>query len=347
MNILVTGGAGYIGSHTVRLLAAHGYRITIFDSFVTGHRELVPGFEIIEGDLGDSLALRKALTGIDVVMHSAASAYVGESVANPRKYFTNNVSNGLNLLHAVLDSQVRRFVLSSTCTVYGVPTTLPMTEEMPCFPANPYGESKLFLEKTLEAYERAYGLKSVRLRYFNAAGAHPAAAIGEVHNPETHLIPLVLEAAAGLISHLDVYGADYETPDGTCVRDFTHVMDLAQAHVTAVQYLNNCPGSTAINLGTGRGSSVGDVILAVERITGKKVRVRVAPRRPGDPAMLVADCRKAERVLNWRAQYSLDDMIETAWRWINTEAYQRLRHFERASTIPDIPRDIVRATSSS
>jgi UDP-glucose-4-epimerase GalE len=325
MKILVTGGAGYIGSHTVRLLTQAGHRVTIFDNFVTGHWEMASGYQLVEASLGDQAALGRALKGMDVVIHFAASAYVGESVSNPRKYFDNNVTDGLVLLNAVLDSGVRKFVLSSSCAVYGVPPTLPIHEQMPCRPTNPYGESKLFMEKALEAYDIAYGLRSIRLRYFNAAGADPGGLIGEVHDPETHLIPLALEVAAGLRDHIEVYGTDYETEDGTCIRDFTHVMDLARAHVQAVRYLGSGGECCAVNLGTGRGHTVAEVISSVERITGRTVKVIMAPRRAGDPPVLVADSSKAERVLNWRARHSLDDMVDSAWRWINSDAYRAMK----------------------
>lgn len=330
MNILVTGGAGYIGSHAVRLLDRHGHRVRIYDNFSTGYKSLVSSFEVVEGETGDYGSLCQALRDIDLVMHFAASAYVGESVSHPRKYFTNNVVNGLALLHAVMDAGVRNFIFSSTCAVYGAPVTVPITEEAPCRPANPYGESKLFLERALEAYERAYGLRSVRLRYFNAAGCDPDAGIGEAHQPETHLIPLALEVAAGVRDSLEIYGNDYDTPDGTCIRDYTHVQDLVSAHVQATDYLARGGASCSLNLGTGKGHSVADVVSGVERVTGRKVRVKIARRREGDPPVLVADATRAARVLGWHARYSLDDILRSAWGWQNSREYRSLINLQQA-----------------
>lgn len=325
MKILVTGGAGYVGSHAVRSLEDRGHYVKIFDNLSAGHRELVQHYEVVHGDLKDSDLLRRELEGIDVVMHFAASAYVGESVVNPRKYFRNNVENGLSLLNAVVDAGVRQFVFSSTCAVYGIPESLPVREDSPCKPVNPYGDSKLFFERALAAYDHAYGLKSVRLRYFNAAGADAEGRTGELHDPETHLLPLALECAAGLRTHLDVYGHDYETPDGTCIRDFTHVSDLASAHAKAVDYLTNAGSSCTINLGTGKGHSVNDVISTVERVSKLPVNVRKVDRRAGDPPVLVADVSRAAALLDWRAVHSLEDMVQSAWRWMNSDMYRRLR----------------------
>jgi UDP-glucose-4-epimerase GalE len=237
--ILVTGGAGYIGSHAARALRRAGYEVVLYDNFSTGCRRLAQGFELVEGDIADEKRLRPVLARADAVMHFAAHAYVGESVENPRKYFQNNVAAALTLLNSALDAGIRRFVFSSSCAVYGIPTQLPITEQTPRELVNPYGASKLFFENALEAYGRAYGLRSVRLRYFNAAGADDGGEIGELHDPETHLIPLALAAAAGNGSELQIYGSDYPTSDGTCVRDYIHVNDLADAHVRALQYLEN------------------------------------------------------------------------------------------------------------
>ncbi len=320
MAILVTGGAGYIGSHVARALRRSGYEVLLYDDLSNGFRRLVRGFELVEGDVADEKKLLPILARVDAVMHFAAHAYVGESVDNPRKYFQNNVLGALSLLHSVLDSRVRRFVFSSTCAVYGIPGKTLIDEETPREPVNPYGASKLFLEYALDAYSRSYGLRSVILRYFNAAGADESGEIGELHNPETHLVPLALLATAAHFPALQVYGSDYPTPDGTCVRDYIHVSDLAEAHVLALQYLerggDQKPGpSLAINLGTGRGHSVLEVIQAAESATGRPVRRTMGPRRPGDPPTLVADPAKAQRVLGWTAKRNLADIVSSAWTW--------------------------------
>jgi UDP-glucose 4-epimerase len=324
MNILVTGGAGYIGSHAFRMIAARGHRVRIYDNLSLGHRELAQGFELIEADISDTRQLRPALDGIDLVMHFAACAYVGESVVEPRKYFTNNVVNGLALLNTVVDAGVKRFVFSSTCAVYGA-HDVPVTESTPCAPINPYGDSKLFFERALDAYDLKYGLRSVRLRYFNAAGADESREIGELHQPETHLIPLALEAAAGARPALEINGDDYPTPDGTCIRDFIHVNDLSRAHAQAADYLEADVASRVINLGSGRGYSIREVVSAIERITGRPVPTRVAPRRPGDPAVLVADASLAKTLFGWTPKYSLDETVASAWRWMQSENCQKLR----------------------
>lgn len=317
MAILVVGGAGYIGSHAARALQRAGYEAIIYDSLVNGHRRLTEGFELIEGDIADGGKLRSALKRVDGVMHFAAHAYVGESVQNPRKYFQNNVEAALGLLNETIDAGIRRFVFSSTCAVYGDPAKVPITEDNPRQPVNPYGTSKLFCEFALEAYDRAYGLRSARLRYFNAAGADDGGEIGELHNPETHLIPLAL-AATGDGSELNIFGTDYPTPDGTCVRDYIHVNDLADAHVRALQHLEKGGESVALNLGTGRGDSVLDVIKAAEAATGRTVRRKLGPRRPGDPPVLVADAARAQKVLGWRATRSLPEIVSSAWKWMQT-----------------------------
>ncbi len=316
MAVLVVGGAGYIGSHAARALRRSGYEVIIYDNLSTGHRCLAEGFELIEGDIGDASTLRPALLRSDAVMHFAAHAYVGESVENPRKYFRNNVESALCLLNATVDAGIRRFVFSSTCAVYGVPVKVPITEDNPREPVNPYGTSKLFLEHALEAYDQAYGLKSARLRYFNAAGADESGEIGELHEPETHLIPLALAAAAPGNAQLQVFGSDYPTPDGTCIRDYIHVNDLAEAHVRALQHLEKGGNSLSLNLGTGRGYSVLEVIQATEAVVGRSVRRQVGPRRAGDPPRLVANAERAQQVLGWKTRYGLPEIVSTAWAWM-------------------------------
>lgn len=249
-------------------------------------------------------------------MHFAACAYVGESVANPRKYFANNVSAGLSLLNSALDAGIRRFVFSSSCAVYGIPGQIPIGEETPREPVNPYGASKLFFENALEAYDRAYGLRSVWLRYFNAAGADEGGEVGEIHDPETHLVPLALEAATEDGPELQICGGDYPTPDGTCIRDYIHVSDLADAHVRALQHLESGGDSQAVNLGTGCGHSVLEVVKAAERATGRAVRRTIGPRRAGDPPILVADSAKAKKALGWTAQRNLAHIMSSAWNWM-------------------------------
>ena len=317
MKVLVVGGAGYIGSHAAHALKRRGYEAIIYDNLSTGHESLAAGFEFIKADVFDSARLAGALRGVDAVMHFAAHAYVGESVTNPRKYFHNNVEGALALLNAVIDAKVKKFVFSSTCAVYGMPERIPITEDTPRQPVNPYGATKLAFEYALEAYGRAYGFRYVSFRYFNAAGADEGGTIGELHDPETHLIPCAFEAIRGKRPALDIFGDDYPTPDGTCIRDYIHVNDLAEAHVLGVEYLDHSD-SIALNLGTGTGNSVREVLSAVERITGKKVPARIAPRRPGDPPQLVADPSKAKKLLKWEATRSLDQIVATAWKWAET-----------------------------
>ncbi len=316
MNVLVTGGAGYIGSHTARQLARRGHRVRVYDNLSTGHRFLAAGFEMVVGDVGDASTLAPALRGIDAVLHFAAHAYVGESVAHPRKYFENNLRSGLSLLNVVLDSGIRYFVFSSSCAVYGIPKQIPIREDALREPVNPYGASKLAIEFVLDAYNKAYGLSSVSLRYFNAAGADEGGEIGEMHDPETHLIPCALEAAAGLRSELTIYGDDYDTPDGTCIRDYVHVNDLAEAHVLALEYLVDGGASTAINLGTGEGKSIKELVTTIEAATGTKIPTRVAPRRLGDPPVLVADASRAREVLNWKPSLTITNIISSSWNWL-------------------------------
>lgn len=316
MRILVIGGAGYIGSHTARALRRAGYEVIIFDNLSTGYQSLASGFELIRGDVLDAGALAAALPRVDAIMHFAAHAYVGESVTNPRKYFHNNVEGGLSLLNAALDAGVRKVIFSSTCAVYGEPAKIPIEENIPRQPVNPYGVSKLFFEQALEAYDRAYAFRYASLRYFNAAGADESGEIGELHDPETHLIPLTLRAAAGLGPELNVFGADYPTPDGTCIRDYIHVNDLASAHVRALEHLAAGKESIAVNVGTGVGASVQEVISAVEKVSGKKVPRKVVPRRPGDPPALVANPTKAQQVLHWKAERDLENIVSTAWNFM-------------------------------
>jgi UDP-glucose-4-epimerase GalE len=314
--VLVVGGAGYIGSHAARALRRAGYQVIIYDNLCTGFRRLVQGFELVEGDIADRSKLESVLPRVDAIMHFAAHAYVGESVTNPRKYFRNNSVDALTLLNAAVDAGVRHFIFSSTCAVYGIPERIPITEDTPREPVNPYGASKLFFEHALEAYDRAYGMRSARLRYFNAAGADDSGEIGELHDPETHLIPLALLAATGNGPELQIFGDDYPTPDGTCLRDYIHVNDLADAHVKALQHLEEGGDSLALNLGTGKGHSVLEVIHAAEAAVGQPVRRKIGPRRPGDPPILVADASKAHKLLKWTPQRDLSNIISTAWNFM-------------------------------
>ena len=314
MAVLVIGGAGYIGSHAAHILRRKGYEVLIYDNLSTGHKHLAEGFELIVADIAERAKLEAALRRCDSVMHFAAHAYVGESVVNPSKYFHNNVVSGLTLLDCVMESRVRKFIFSSTCAVYGNPVKVPITESNPRQPVNPYGATKLAFENALEAYGRAYGLRYVSFRYFNAAGADESGAVGECHEPETHLIPLIFQTIQGKRAALEIYGDDYPTPDGTCVRDYIHVNDLAEAHVMGLEQLSK-KDSMVLNLGTGRGYSVKEVVATVEHVTGHKVATQITPRRPGDPPELVADPSLAEKVLQWKARRSLEEIISTAWAW--------------------------------
>jgi UDP-glucose-4-epimerase GalE len=321
MNILVTGGAGYIGSHAVRALKEAGYGVVVFDNFSRGHREAVQGYSVVEGDTGDRAKVIEVCRDqkIAAVMHFAAHSQVGESVEKPALYYRNNVIGGLTLLEAVLEAGVKNFVFSSSAAVYGEPEVTPIGEEHALKPTNPYGETKVVLEKALGYYSQAYGMRSVSLRYFNAAGAAADASIGEDHDPETHLIPLILQAVLGQRDKLMVFGDDYPTIDGTAVRDYIHVDDLAQAHLLALAKLLEEEGlakATAYNLGNGQGYSVLEVIRAVEKVTGLDVPYEIGARRAGDPAVLVASAVKAEQELGWRPKLaSLKQIIESAWRW--------------------------------
>ncbi len=317
MAVLVTGGAGYIGSHMVRCLVEAQREVVVVDDLSAGHREALPdGVPLVVGDVGDRLVLERALKKlpIDAVIHFAAKIQVGESVVDPRLYWTGNVRSSITLLEAALDAGISRFILSSTAAVYGNTTTVPITEDEPTSPINPYGESKLTIERILASYEKAYGLSYAALRYFNASGADPDSGIGERHDPETHLIPLVLDAALGRRPAITVFGRDYPTDDGTCVRDYIHVMDLADAHLAALEYLERGGASGAFNLGTGTGHSVAEVIATCERVTGRTIPVAEGARRAGDPAVLVASPKRAEGAFGWKARRSsLERIVSDAW----------------------------------
>jgi UDP-arabinose 4-epimerase len=316
--ILVTGGAGYIGSHAAKALARAGYEPVTYDNLGRGHRAAVRWGPLVVGDLADRALLADTMRRhkVAAVMHFAAFAYVGESVSEPALYFRNNVANSLNLLEAMEETGVRHIVFSSTCATYGLPEKMPIAEDAPQRPVNPYGESKLMIERMLHWLGGARGLRHAALRYFNAAGADPEGEIGEDHDPETHLIPLVLSAALGKRAAIDIFGTDYPTPDGTAIRDYIHVQDLADAHVLALGHLLKGGNSVALNLGTGAGHSVRAVIDAAERVTGRSIPRREAARRAGDPPTLVADARRAKAALGWTPKLSgLDDIIASAWAW--------------------------------
>jgi len=318
MRVLVAGGAGYIGSQTAKALARAGHEPVVYDNLSSGHRWAVKWGASVEGDLADTRLLATTLKThrVEAILHFAASIEVGESVENPRKYFWNNVVNTLRLLDAALEEGVQAIVFSSSAAVYGNPEKIPIPENHPARPVNPYGETKLMMERALGAYDAAYGLRWVALRYFNAAGADLDGELGEEHDPESHLIPLVIQSALGRRPHVEVYGTDYPTPDGTAIRDYIHIVDLADAHVRALEYLARGGGSMVLNLGTGTGHSVRDVIAAVGRMCEGRVPFRDAPRRAGDPPVLVADPARAMEVLNWKPQYAgLDSIVESAWKW--------------------------------
>jgi UDP-glucose 4-epimerase len=319
MKVLVAGGAGYIGSHCVRQLIAAGHEPVVLDNLAYGHRSAVPaGVKFIEANLGDVAALDRifAADKYDLVMHFAAFCYVGESVKTPIKYYLNNCSATYTLLDAMMRHGVRKFVFSSTCATFGEPAKLPLTEDMPQAPINPYGQTKLDVEHALKALAHGQGLSFAAFRYFNAAGAADDGSIGEDHNPETHLIPLAIWAAQGKRPALEVFGTDYSTPDGTCLRDYVHVDDLSRAHIAAFEYLSKPGTALFYNLGTGRPTSVLEVIMAVEKVTGLKVPVKFAARREGDPPALFADSTKAQRELGWKPKFmTIDSLVETAWRW--------------------------------
>jgi len=315
--ILVTGGAGYIGSHVVKELLRQGHKPIIFDNLQTGHRKTTKDALFIEGDLSDQKKLKETFQAyqIDTVIHFAADSLVGESVQNPLKYFNNNVKNSLNLIEIMEEFKVKKIVFSSSAAVYGEPKEIPITEEHPCAPTNPYGETKWIFEKVLQAYHDSKKLNFISLRYFNAAGADPEGGLGEDHSQETHLIPLVIRAALDGTS-VPVYGTDYNTPDGTCIRDYIHVTDLANAHILALRKLEKEKMSGIYNLGNGNGYSVREVIETVKKVTGRKVAAVNSPRRPGDPARLVASSDKIKKELGWIPKYpDLETIVETAWKW--------------------------------
>jgi UDP-glucose 4-epimerase len=318
MRVLVTGGAGYIGSHIVKELLSKDYQVTILDNLQSGHLEAITGGDFIQGDLADSELLDNLFEKhkIDAVIHLAANSLVGESMVQPGKYFRNNICHGLNLLDTMVKYGVNKLVFSSTAAVYGEPDNTPITESFSVRPTNNYGKSKLMFEEILNSYNQAHGLKAIALRYFNAAGADPGGLIGEAHNPETHLIPLALQVAKGVREKLFIYGTDYPTSDGTCIRDYIHVNDLASAHLLSLEALFNGADSGVYNLGNGSGYSVKQVIETIKKISGLPIRVEEMDRRPGDPAVLVASSEKIQGELGWQPRYSdLDFIIETAWKW--------------------------------
>ncbi|MBW2248046.1 MAG: UDP-glucose 4-epimerase GalE [Deltaproteobacteria bacterium] len=321
--ILVVGGAGYIGSHMVKDLLDAGYHVITLDDLSTGHRELLPGGEFIEGGLGDAVLLDKLFSThkISAVMHFAAFSLVGESVEKPLKYYRNNMAATAELLDSMIRHSVKRFIFSSTAAVYGEPVDIPITESHPCTPTNPYGESKIAVERMLKDCDSAYGLKYISLRYFNAAGADRSGEIGERHRNETHLIPLVLEVAAGRRENIKIFGTNYPTPDGTCIRDYIHVSDLSGAHLLALNSLLSGGDSAVYNLGNNRGYSVREVIELSRKVTGKPIPAIEADKRPGDPAILIASSDKIKKNLGWKPEYEdLETIIKTAWKWHQKEA---------------------------
>lgn len=324
MAILVCGGAGYIGSHINKQLNQEGYETVVFDNLIYGHREAVKWGIFVEGDLANPSEIDAVFQTyqIDAVFHFAAYAYVGESVAEPEKYYYNNVVDTLNLLKVMKRHGCNKIIFSSTCATYGEPERVPITEDMPQNPINPYGMTKLTVERIFQDYQRAYGLQFVVLRYFNAAGADPEGEIGESHNPETHLIPLVLDAASGKRQDIKVFGTDYDTPDGSCIRDYIHVTDLADAHLRSLHYLEDGNPGDFFNLGNAVGTSVLEVVEAAKRVTGKECKVKLVGRRSGDPAKLVGSSEKAQRILGWKPQYGdIDTIVEHAWKWHENAFY--------------------------
>lgn len=318
MKLLVVGGAGFIGSHMVKLLLSSQHNVLVFDNLSSGHRSSVVGGDFVEGDLADPVILDDLFKAhrFDAVFHFASSIEVGESLSNPAKYYRNNFSNTQNLMDAMVKHQVKRFVFSSTAAIFGEPAYTPIDEDHECRPINAYGRSKLMVEQAVKDYDRAYEFKSICLRYFNAAGADPMGEIGERHEPETHLIPVLMQVASGRRSQIKVFGRDYDTPDGTCIRDYVHVQDLCHAHLQALNYLVEAGKSDAFNLGNGHGFSVQEVLRTVQEITARSVKAEDAPRRAGDPARLVANSSKATRILGWKPQYGeLDTIVAHAWAW--------------------------------
>lgn len=324
MAVLVCGGAGYIGSHVNKQLSKEGYETVVFDNLIYGHREAVKWGYFVQGDLKniDEIEAVFQKHNIEAVFHFAAYAYVGESVEEPEKYYYNNVANTLNLLHVMKKYGCNKIIFSSTCATYGEPERVPITEDMQQSPINPYGASKLMVERIFQDYSKAYDLKFVVLRYFNAAGADPEGEIGESHTPETHLIPLVLDAASGKRQDIKVFGTDYDTPDGSCIRDYIHVYDLATAHLLALHYLEEGKESNFFNLGNALGTSVLEVVESVKKVTNRKFRVTMTDRREGDPAKLVGSSEKAQRVLKWKPVYGdIDTIVEHAWKWHEKAEY--------------------------
>ena len=322
--VLVTGGGGYIGSHVVKALLEAGDEVVTFDNLSEGHREAVVGGDLVQGDLSDGPLLQSLFSKyeFDAVMHFAANCRVGESVEDPEKYYKNNVSNLLNLLAVMRRHRVKRIIFSSTAAVYGDPAATPIAESHTLKPINPYGFTKFVVENILGDYSRAYGLRSVSLRYFNAAGADPSGRLGESHDPETHLIPRVLAVASGRLAEVEVFGTDYPTEDGTCIRDYIHVNDLALAHLAALEHLRGGGENLIVNLGNSRGYSVKEIIRAAEGITQRKIRVVHSPRRAGDPPVLVCDNSQARRQLHWQPKISsLEEIIQTAWNWEQNRRY--------------------------
>ena len=316
--ILVTGGAGYIGAHACKALAVAGYLPIVYDNLVYGHRQAVKWGPLEEGDIADRKRLETVIREYNpaAVMHFAAYAYVGESVENPAKYYRNNVAGSLVLLDSMRNCGVDKFIFSSTCATYGMPEEIPISEDHPQNPINPYGRTKLMIEWMLQDFSKAYGLHFVSLRYFNAAGADPDAEIGEDHDPETHLIPLILDAALGKRTHLEIFGTDYDTADGTCIRDYIHVTDLADAHLRALEHLFKDGQNEAFNLGNGHGFSVREVIDAAMEVTGRKIPCRESQRRAGDPPILIGSSKKIKQTLGWKPVYGeIREIIRTAWQW--------------------------------
>lgn len=343
MNVLVTGGAGYIGSQMVRQLVRAGYEVTVIDNLSTGHADAVPDVFFTQMDIGDTVGVKRLLLErhIDAVMHFAGFIQVGESVRKPAKYYRNNVINSIALMDACVEAEVKNFVFSSSAAVYGEPNGTVLREDHPCVPLNPYGSSKLIIENVLLDYGRAHGMRSIAFRYFNAAGADPACETGERHEPETHLIPLAIEAALGQRHSISIHGDDYPTADGTCIRDYVHVWDICAAHLLALRHLQVQPGGAALryNLGSGSGFSVREVLDTVERLAGKQLRVEVGPRRPGDPAVLVADGSLSRKELGWVPKYpDLNDIVQHAIAW-HTKHHGEVH-------IPDEPK-IVRVANAS
>lgn len=318
MSILIIGGAGYIGSHCNKILSIKGFKTVVLDDFSTGHKDAVKWGTLFEGDLGNRDLLKEIFRKhkISCVMHFAAFAYVGESVTNPSKYYHNNTAKVLNLLDEMVESGIKKFIFSSTCATYGVPRVDLIDETHSQNPINPYGMSKLMVEKILEDYDRAYDLKSVCFRYFNAAGCDPDIEIGERHDPETHLIPLVLDVAIGKRESITIFGTDYETPDGTCIRDYIHVNDLSEAHILGIKFIEETNTSNRFNLGNGQGFSVKEIIDECVKVTGKSIKQEYGERRDGDPPKLVGNATKAKQMLNWNPKFSqISDIIETAWNF--------------------------------